>query len=140
MAVRGPTSLPSACDAIAVIAIAVLALGASACSSEPPPGQPADVQRPASRLALVSPEGDATGPIEFRWQGTSDAASYRLRFIDGREREFHTAELKETRYLLPASVMDQMETTVTYSWRVDALDKDGRTIDTTRVLSFLWTR
>jgi hypothetical protein len=76
----------------------------------------------------------------FTWQPSATAAAYRLRFIDQREREIYTVELKETRHVLPGSVMDQMETTVTYSWRVDALDADGRTIETTRIVSFLWSR
>jgi hypothetical protein len=33
-----------------------------------------------------------------------------------------------------------MEDPVTYCWRVDALDADGRVIETTNMVSFLWTR
>jgi hypothetical protein len=111
-----------------------------ACSSQPPSAAPAAVQPRASGLALIAPAGEATGRIEFQWQPSDVAASYRVRFIDGREREIYTAELKETRHTLPSSVLDQMETTVTYSWRVDALDQDGNVIETTRAVSFLWTR
>jgi hypothetical protein len=124
--------------AVAIEAAAGLAVSCSPDPAPPPAGAP--VESRASGLQLVSPAGEARGPLEFRWQPSATAASYRLHFIDGREREIYTAELKETRHPLPASVLDQMEDPVTYFWRVDALDADGRVIETTNMMSFLWTR
>jgi hypothetical protein len=125
----------------AALAIEAAASLAVSCSPDPAPSPAgAPVESRASGLQLISPAGEASGPIEFRWQPSATAVSYRLRFIDGREREIYTAEVKETRHTLPASVLDQMEDPVTYFWRVDALDRDGHVIEQTRMLSFAWTR
>jgi hypothetical protein len=125
--------------AAAAIIEAAAGLGLS-CSPEAAPQAGAAVRSRESGLQLISPAGEASGPIEFRWQPSAAALAYRLHFIDGREREIYTADVKETRHTLPASVLDQMEDPVTYFWRVDALDADGRVIETTNMVSFLWTR
>jgi hypothetical protein len=124
--------------AACVLLVCAFTLGMSCSSPAPAPAAPAGPQ--ASGLALVAPAGEARGPIEFRWQPSAVAAAYRLHFIDGREREIYTLDLKETRHTLPASVLDQMEDPITYFWRVDALDRDGRVIESTSMVSFLWTR
>lgn len=123
------------------LAMAVAASTLPSCAPEPAAGPPpAPANAAGSGLELIAPVNEASGPIVFRWKPGSAAVSYRLRFIDGREREIYTVELKDTQHTLPATVLDQMEDPVTYFWRVDALDAGGRVIESTRMVSFLWTR
>ncbi len=123
--------------ALATAAVLVLAIGVSIQRARlAPPGLPeptgAVVLR-GSELEGLYPLGElGEAPAELRWRGEEWADRYRVTVSGVDEQVLWQAETAETRIEAPADLRGRLAPRVAYLWKVEALDKEGRRIASTR--------
>ena len=92
-----------------------------------------------SDIQLLVPSGPVRGALEFRWSSPIAAGLYRVQVRDEGGAVVYASTSAREGLPMPPEDRARLRAGRSYSWRVDALDGEGRPLATSRPLLFTVT-
>ena len=125
-------ALTRATNALAVATVIILAL--AACRSRAPSSPPSRVAGGTEIVAFI-PVGNVRRVTEFRWASPVDASRYIIVVGDGGTAEVLRRETADQELSLGPELAGRFRAGL-YNWTVEALDREGRVVATSRIQTF----